>query len=255
MKNLYAQLATAFGDKTYRISKEQSLQFNELSHFVAMKGDHYDVQNCRLMIIGRAVNGWGSIACPNAKEFGVQAEQVFNGTGFEWVVYDERGLHNTEDKIYFLSRSPFWRTSQQIWEQLSGVRQDKWVDYIAWSNIYKVAPPTTGNPTTKMCRTQIELCRQILKKEIETYKPTHILFVTGWNWWFQDSKFGVAKLFEQTNFIKENKRGNTTYAEGTAIYKGVNVDIPVVVACRPEQRNEQEYVKQVVETFKKLEEK
>lgn len=254
MKELYQKLAEAFADKTYRVAKGELLDFHRLSHFVSMKGTYYDEQPCRLLLIGRAVNGWGSFSFQNAEGFGICAEQEFRKNGFFWVVSDQKGLHNVpdpdfDDKTYYLSQSPFWRTSKQIWEQLSGNQQERWVDYIAWSNIYKIAPPKTGNPTTKMCRTQIEICRELLKKEIMFYRPTHILFVTGWKWWFDDKDVGVSSLFEKLNFIGENRCDPSRYVEGTAIYKDAFMAVPVVVACRPERRNEQAYVQQLVTTF------
>lgn len=254
MKTLYTKLAESFSDEKFKVTKNkvsQHVDLHGLSHFVSMKGKLYDKQKCKLFIVGRAVNGWGSFAFDNSEEFGLKAEKEFAKEGFQWVVLDKNTLHNTlpmgsSDRVYYLSKSPFWRTSRQIFKCLSGKESPKWVDYIAWSNIYKISPPDTGNPSTKMCKKQIEICREILKKEIETYRPTHILLITGWNWWFEDKEFGVSQLFSSCKFIGENKRGNSVFVEGTAVY---NERIPVVIACRPERRNENEYVREIISAF------
>lgn len=256
MKTLYTKLAESFSDEKFKVTKNKVSKYVDLhglSHFVSMKGKLYDEQKCRLFIIGRAVNGWGSFAFDDSEEFGSKAEREFAKEGFQWVVLDKNSLHNTpplgsNDRVYYLSKSSFWRTSRQIFEYLSGNKSPNWVDYIAWSNIYKISPPDTGNPSTRMCKLQIEICREILIKEIETYCPTHILFVTGWNWWFEDEQYGVSKLFSNCKFFGNNRRGNSVFVEGTAAY---NARIPVVIACRPEQRNEKEYVREIISVFER----
>lgn len=243
----YRELFSAFNCTQYKVyTKEgkKEVDFSKLSHFVAMKGKYFDDESCRLMIIGRAVNGWGSIAAENNIDFGEKANNTFNSKGFEWVITTNEVLSN-EDGTYKLSQSPFWRTAQGIWEQLSGKQENRWIDYIAWSNIYKIAPPETGNPNNNMCKHQITQCRELLKTEIEIYKPTHILLVTGWHWWFDDEQYGIGSIFTDHKFIAHNNRTNMTYVEGNAKYN----DIPVVVACRPEGRKENEYINQIVSSF------
>ena len=105
-----------------------------------------------------------------------------------------------------------------------------------------------------MCGKQIEICRDILIREIENYEPTHILFVTGWNYWFHSKVLGVDKLFDDCKFIAENNKKNKVYVEGTAVYRKNNLDIPVIVACRPETRCESEYIKSIVAAFPKKKE-
>ena len=146
-----------------------------------------------------------------------------------------------------------------MWEGISGKSEKDWIKYIAWSNIYKVAPDEvsgskdTGNPTNAMCKKQIEVCRKILKKEIDIYNPTHILFITGFDGWFNDVKgvYGVSEIF--TNISKTGNRNkcrgefkNEIYVEETASYNNAKV----VIACRPERRNEDKYVEEVLKAFK-----
>ena len=125
--------------------------------------------------------------------------------------------------------------------------QNRWVDYVAWTNLYKIAPLDTGNPTTTMMKKQLTACKNILKAEIELFSPTHILFITGYEWWFENFK----DIFD-INFgnIKKNEyRGNNKnlfFAETNAL---TSDGIKIVVACRPEFRDENLYVKDVINSF------
>lgn len=129
---------------------------------------------------------------------------------------------------------------------------DRWFETIVWSNIYKIAPKENGekgkpmNPDNRLCRAQIEICRDILEKEIDTYKPTHILFITGYDWWFYDKKkvYGVQELFSDCTAV------NNLFALGTARFRKDGLDIPVVIASRPERRKESAYVDAVVNALK-----
>ena len=47
-----------------------------------------------------------------------------------------------------------------------------WSSYLVWSDLYKVASPEGGNPSTKLCNAQLDKCgRLLLKEEIAYYKP------------------------------------------------------------------------------------
>ena len=250
MKELYSALYSEL---------ESSVNISELSHFVAMKGKLYnnlsDPNDIRLMIVGRAVNGWTTIDVTSAEAFGEAAQAAFGAEGFTWIDTSQDSLCNFPDEgetKYYLSKSPFWRVCKGIWESLTGRTEKTWINYVAWSNIYKIAPKITGNPTTKVCKAQIVLCRKILQREIEVYRPTHILFVTGFEWWFKDcnNTVGIAELFSNINFLGKNTRCNKQYVEATATYVcSDGKRIPVVVTCRPESRPEGKFIEQTIEYF------
>lgn len=250
MKELYSALYSEL---------ENSVNISELSHFVAMKGKLYNSlsspKDIRLMIVGRAVNGWTTLDVTSAETFGEAAQAAFNAEGFTWIDVSEDSLCNFPaegEAKYYLSKSPFWRTCKGIWEKLTGRTEKEWINYVAWSNIYKIAPKITGNPTTKICKAQISLCRRILQREIEAYRPTHILCITGFEWWFKDydNNVGIAELFSDINFLGRNTGINKQYVEATATYVFPDGKrSPVVVTCRPEARPEIEFIAQTVEYF------
>lgn len=245
----------------YRLNK-QKVYFDELSHFVGMKGKKYNEQTTKLLIVGRAVNGWGaleSLLC--AADFSEEAAYKFEKNSFDWVVYDSgkdalRNDYLEDDEYYWLNDSPFWRTNKKLWMELSNKsdfqdnENDRWVDYIAWTNLYKIAPKDTGNPTTTMSKKQLTACKDILKAEIEKFCPTHILFVTGYEWWFESFSdiFGIG-LFDKDKVKKNEYRGekkNNFFAEANAVTPD---GVKVVVSCRPEFRDENSYIEDIIKAF------
>lgn len=285
MNKLYEELKQKLNEYTYKAG-EYSIGFDDFSHFVSMRGSNYLEQDVRLLIVGRATNGWFSI--DSNEEFGKIANEKFTNSGkyeevqFKWLVNENDGLRNKTNEfgeIYKLSSSPFWRTSKRIWGKLSGNEEDetdRWVDYIAWSNLYKIAAPDplqickritktespskelyekfkklNMNPTSKMGELQRETCIKILQKEIEVYKPTHILFITGWDW-VEPFKNIMDQIEEKNpkNICRttSKKQKNEVYVEGV----GKIGNTKVIVACRPEGRDETKYVKQIINVFNNL---
>ncbi len=277
IKELYSQLHTTFGEQKYTVLKDEKdmkegekktkdVNFGGLSHFVSMRGKYYDRQDVRLFIVGRAVNGWGSLNCETSEVFGEEASQLFEQTGFNWIAPESKNsdLYNIvpkEKDRYHLNGSPFWRTARNVWDGLTGNtffndgdNKEKWVEYIAWSNICKIAPPVTGNPDTKMHREQIAICREILKEEIKVYKPTHILFVTGYEWWIHENAGPrtkkVAGISELLTSLKPEGHTNKNYVENITFTKEGH--IPTIVVCRPERRSEEAWVSEVLSSYNEI---
>jgi hypothetical protein len=259
IKRAYSDLfVSANLPQGYRLNKTK-VYFNQLSHFVGMKGKKYDQQTIKLLIVGRAVNGWGQLNTASAEDFAMEAIEKMQKDNFNWIVCDKSSLRNDcldNGEYYWLNDSPFWRTNKRIWMSLTNnhdfqdLEQDKWVDYIAWTNLYKIAPLDTGNPTTTMSKRQLDSCKKILKAEIENFKQTHILFITGYEWWFEDFKeiFDIEfKNVKKNVYHGENK--NSFFAE---TYGTTSEGVKIVVSCRPEFRDENLYVDDIVNSFTKL---
>lgn len=236
--------------KGYRLNKN-NVVFEQLSHFVGMKGKKYDDQKIRLLIVGRAVNGWGQLDSSSKEAFASDANKKMQSDNFKWIVCENGKLRNDyqdNGEYYWLNDSPFWRTSKKIWMNISNnpdfqdTKNDKWVDYIAWTNLYKIAPKDTGNPTTAMAKNQLSACKNILKAEIEKLDPTHILFVTGYEWFesFSDIFDVEFKNVKRNEYRGENK--NSFFAEASVTTSN---GTKIVVSCRPEFRDENSYVDDV----------
>ena len=98
-----------------------------------------------------------------------------------------------------------------------------------------------ANPTKTMMKAQFPFCKKILEKEISDYKPTHILFITG-EWWASNEEMDFLK-----DFISIKKRVDNDFV--VSLGETIATHIPVVIANRPEYKNEEMYVKQVIELF------
>lgn len=221
--------------------------FEEEAHFVAMKGDISD-KSVRLMLVGRAGNGWevDDGRTVSAAAYGEKAVEEFNDIDrWGWIHETNGGLYNHTEN-YCVSSAPFWNYSKAIYEALKNSPcEGIWMNNIIWSNLYKISPLEGGNPSKKYQEAELDACKDILKAEMEDARPTHILMMTGYDWFepFSD-------IFSNVNYIGSNiSRGNNKneiYVEGTAEYK----ETKVVIMCRPEYREKENYVKAGVEAFR-----
>lgn len=230
---LYGGLYAAVGD------------MGGLSHFTAMAGTLYRSQETRLMVIGRATNGWKQLDTSSAAAFSREAEAAFGSPGFSWVSGAGGDLRSARDVLYRLSRSPFWRVARRLLAALGEDASGRWVERIAWSNLYKIAPLGGGNPSNALCRAQIGPCRAILAEEIRRFEPTHIFMPVGWNWFESDGRYDFSRLFGGV------RRSGGRYAEGSAYFALPDGRaVQAVIACRPERRPEEEYVREIAELFR-----
>lgn len=221
------------------------------AHFVAVEGSDYRTSPVRLMVVGRAVNGWVTLPSHSAEAFGAAAREKSEQAGFTWVTGEGDNMRSLHDENYRLNRSPFWRITRRILAGLCGRDAGgRWIERIAWSNLYKVSPRSGGNPSNALCRSEIIPCRAILSEEIERLSPTHIFMPVGWRWFHSDERYDFSQLFCDA---ERSGAENGTAVEGTAQYLLHNgLYVPTVIASRPEFRREGPYVEEVLASFKKL---
>ena len=265
MKALYEKLYQDYNNEEYqkyvrrcqdaniRRCNKNSIRFENLSHFVSMKGTQFDASDVRLFVVGRAVNGWKSLECETEQKFGEAAYRVFNDVGFQWIegtADNFQSLHNKPEageKPYYLSSSPFWRVVSNIWCGLSNSNnRGEFFNHIAWSNLYKISPEKGGNPTDKMCGWQFKACREILDAEIHAYRPTHILIITGYKHWYACKGYDFSEIFKCNQDLVSNNENETIFVEGTAKFNLDGELIPVVITCRPEGRKEDPFVEEAL---------
>ena len=79
--------------------------------------------------------------------------------------------------------SAFWRVIRKILIRLApNIRQDSWSSYLAWGNLYRIAPGKGGNPGSRLCRLQESLCKRQLLLEPERLRPRRFLILAGRSW-------------------------------------------------------------------------
>ena len=246
MKQIYKNMYKNLVSESFVI-KGQEVHFSELSHFVGRKGKNFNSNlEVRLLVAGRAVNGWESFSCIDEDAFSEEAEIMYNTPLV--LDSDERGPYfEGNNGNYYLSHSSFWRVTKKVLEQLTNESYLRFTDYLAWTNLYKIAPKDSGNPTASLCKKQSSFCFDILKKEINDFAPTHILLITGWNGWIENSKpeYDFSHLFTE-----KGKDNPVEYVECTTTFRLDNGrEIPVVVICRPERKNEKDISDNVIKAF------
>lgn len=220
--------------------------FEEAAHFVAIKGNL--PKSVRFMLVGRACNGWGvdDGRTVSAAAYGEKAVEEFNDTDrWDWINEIQGALYSGDTKEYCVSHSPFWDYSKGIYQMLKNSPcEGVWMKDIIWSNLYKISPGISGNPTEEYKEAEVDACKSILRAEIEDAEPTHILMMTGFDW-FEP----FSGIFSNVRYLGHNiSRGNSKneiYVEGMAEYKAAKV----VIACRPDFRDKESYTNAVVEAF------
>ena len=179
--------------------------------------------NAKIMVVGRAINGWCMIPENAALESVVSRIEKCKKCTLNWVTeacgdekcilnkcgqaktYEEKTAEGRNPKSA-LKNNSFWRFVRFYCKEKGiDVSNNAWVENIIWSNLYK-ASFSTGNPTTKVCKEIKDNCDAILLEEIKKYKPTEILFITRKKDCDVDESWFCEEYFPKTyNYLKENK--------------------------------------------------
>lgn len=226
--------------------QQHSQSFKEqqnISFLFPVIGKDYLDSDVRLMIVGRATNGWVIN----------KLSDIDVGTFNPEISFDDwkniKGYSNLQKNV--MNRSPFWRIAKQVFAALSSEpTQNAWYERIIWANLCMAGPVKYGNPSAKLCSFQLSHCRIILKKYIDLYKPTHILFITGDYGWFD--WFNNKDEPNVLSFIPTDTNTDSRYLCKTGKIGNSNV----IVANRPDNRkkgsSEKDYIASVVKAFSKF---
>lgn len=223
-----------------------SLPESEITGFLAMKGQTY---SGALMVVGRAVNGWtdgilprdlcapGFIDC-----YATRVQKSVAGNGdcpMRWITdgWGAREGYNTK-------RSAFWRTIRTVVQDLNitNVEDAGWPSHLVWSNLYKVSPAHGGNPDSVLCDVQFPGCAKLFELELHTYKPSHILLLTGADW--------AAPFLERFNFRKALRLNNVKYVKSVGDLCGAHC----VIAVHPQGKPREAWAHEVVAEFNRAKE-
>lgn len=179
--------------------------------FNAVVGDEYKNQQMKLLVIGRATNGW--------------KEPVKNA--FEELL---------ENVKYNIKRSAFWRMAIKVLLQKNDLEEDDIsnnIQKLAWTNLYKLAPKNGGNPSNRSMENQYEDCVNELKKEFKSLKPHVAILFTGENW-FNDFRdiFSDCKEVGKNNVVLTCKFNDT--------------NTKVIVCNHPQGKKETELLSEIL---------
>lgn len=232
-----------------------------VTHF-PVKGNVYHEQSVKLLLVGRALNGWthksefdGAFPYEKLPDRSEYAE-----TGTRAVCEKNRYAffeENKKENYDTVARSAFWRTTRTVSRVLIGFPEDEenWYERIAWANLFPVAPSEGGNPSGKLISSQRSVAKKILKTTIDAYQPTHILFETGWDYWMyyrKNSKNKNAQYECMLDGIPKSDIRKISGIKGTVLWYGRIGDSKIVIAIRPERKDEEKYAEEVLKAFYKL---
>jgi len=185
----------------------------------------------KLLVVGRATNGWGNDFNKNDIEDCRRLSDSFiskiASENLDWVT---RQWGATDG--YNTRKSAFWRVSRMLARRIAS-DSDDCIDHICWSNLYKVAPDK-GNPSCRLMTAQLECCIDILRSEIEYSKSQNVIFLTSYGW---------AKPFlERLNVPKQNESKENRFVKLASSIGGVNY----VVGQHPQGKPEQPHCDEIV---------
>lgn len=234
-------------------------EFSQLStltpHDESLSNEEFSVKYMepavRFMLIGRSVNGWTTLTEETANEFAKNAANIMVRPGFDWLRDDGQGIDTyiradgTEAR-YNINKSSFFRCAKRILNKMKPITniQERWFEHMVWSNLYAIAPPDTGNTEGKLQDVQLDISKTLLKQQIKHFAPTHILFMTDWDYWFERFADIFPDVERIGNSVTDNVVGYGTYG-----------NIKIVVSVRPDRTrpnhpNEEKFVEDVVNFFK-----
>jgi hypothetical protein len=176
----------AYASMLTEVGATPGVEPNELTGFWPMIGHSY---TGKLMVIGRAVNGWidkitlEELRTPGRPEAVASLmRQTGEGDGscpMGWVVW-RWGLRGG----YSTARSAYWRFVRRSLAAVDpeSVDDPAWSSRLVWSNLAKIAPWAGGNPGGRLLEVQRRLGPELLRLEIEACQPQVVLVLAG-RWW------------------------------------------------------------------------
>lgn len=184
-------------------------------------GDYFNSDSCtKIMFVGRAINGWCE-TCERDFETFIKFIGHCNGNcSLDWVVGENYWSNcnkcpiaennnrdaNAESAKKFVFKSHFWQLIKYICIKENDLTENDWYKRIVWTNLHKASYSTGGNPPSSFYRKpSVEYCDNILKKEIEYYKPDKIYFITEKRGKLSDRAFSCTSPNNDVWFDKESQ--------------------------------------------------
>ena len=251
-KHIYRELfAKLWNDK----SIWESIRDKELTSAPCIVGKQYFNEDIKIMIVGRAVNGWevefDDCSYLDATVNSVlKQENRLDDFAKEYILYDDVEGDEVVQKKYYYAKSPFLRMMRQTVGRFTN-SEENWQQRIVWSNLFKIAPRKGGNPSWKMIRDDLDLYIKLIQHEINAYQPDLVLFVTGMS--FFDPYPNNEKYPSFGDLVNEEKFQNEEMKY--VYFKGAFKDNPlvkVIVSSRPEGRPIQNIIDEIFETYQEM---
>jgi hypothetical protein len=235
----------------------------EVTGLLAMVGHRYERE---LIVVGKAGNGdIAGARCPVPELDGRFIDDCVRCSAFgptrneqrcpmlwvadQWGTKRARHLwdhQRWEGKPYSTERSAYWRAVRGVTAKLAiaDIEYDSWPSHLVWTNLYKIAPADVGNPSSLLCAAQFDCCVEVLKAEIEFYRPRRVLFSTGLDW----AKPFVTKL--EAILEEPPPRTERRFVKAVGAFRNICDPAPqIVVASHPQGKPTDAWIDNVVTAF------
>ena len=210
----------------------------EYETFCAQWGEVY--QEGGIMFVGRAVNDWKA-------QGNRDTEGMFTVGSPNQIFMCDDQVKWVETKQYY-KKSAFWHVVKSIAQQISKDNEG-WFKHIVCSNLYKLSPTGGGNPGNPLRKAQYKTCFDILKVELEVFKPKFVVLLNG-SEWYNDFLWCLNEDKELD--ILESKfwegRENTKYKIDICKIG----DIYFIGSVHPQGKKVEEHADVIVEMIKKF---
>ena len=217
-----------------KIFEENKLE--NVCTFCMQWGENYpNTNNKKLLFVGKAVNGWITDDQNVENMFDKNnPDRIFDREDqMEWV----NNLSGNTEGGYNTKKSAFWRIIKEVAEKYY---RDNWYSYIAWSNLYKIAPYEGGNPSEKLKKQQQQYCFDLLEKEIAILSPEYVIFLTsGWEQLF----INQLKKEKNPNVLSKKQWGKGKFNTALLEIEGIKY----ITSPHPQGKKEREHTDVITE--------
>ncbi|MFC2100967.1 hypothetical protein ACFLRZ_03970 [Bacteroidota bacterium] len=200
----------------------------------------------KLLVIGRALNGWGEECKFSIKYRSWDDEKIaaFTKNVISFSLEEKRGecpmkwLTNTE-KYKGIAKSSFWGVIKKYVTEELNISEEKYTEVIAWSNLCKIAPFKSGNPEGIAWNAQFKGSVALFKQELIDLSPERVILITDLFNWAQYFLVAANIDFE----LSDDRKG---IVEAIAEYNGTKI----LITSRPERKEWSVFSEKIAEYFK-----
>jgi len=181
-KKLFAELQPSFKNhiaSTRYAEKKYTLFFPMVGPLFEMGSD--------LMVVGRACNGWiegWDCLERESDEVTGRSISVSEDKPMQWVLdrWSSDYAQSHPDDTCNIKRSSFWRAIRKLALRTNQCDERDWALHLVWSNVMKISPYQSGNPNNTEWYAQLDLCKELFRRELAELKPKHVLLITAESW-------------------------------------------------------------------------